>query len=404
MLFLTCEVEGEERICLAMSGFVATKGEDIKMARKKKYNLEAQRGKIPTASTRATEWLERLPASSLNAGSIPGSEEFEVLSPSASKSSKQNRYKIKLKQLNRNFTCNFEVLVQAFICENVLPVSEGPWLEELKDLGVILTDTNVSSESIQVLIGADIICRLLTGKRKLLASGLVAVETHLGWTLMGKVPKVNTERINLAMTVTLFVKEAEIADLWILDVLGIKDPMEKESKQEIDLKTKEHFKETVEFNQDNRYEVCLPWADDSSPLPDNFNLAKKKLEVTTEKLLSSNLYDKYKNVFQEWLDEEPLNLDSHEDLNDFISKSTQFMLQGGFELRDWESTGCQTEHGWETPVLGMKWNRQFDSLWVNMSWMNELSLEKITNRIMLSAAHKVFDPIGNPPQLCFAQS
>ncbi|GBM83170.1 hypothetical protein AVEN_43667-1 [Araneus ventricosus] len=100
--------------------------------------------------------------------------------------------------------------------------------------------------------------RLLTGKRKLLSSGLVVVETHLGWTLMGKVPQVNTERVNLAMTVTsLFVKEAEIADLWRLDVLGIKDPMEKKSKQKIELKTKEHFKETVTFNQDNRYEEWL---------------------------------------------------------------------------------------------------------------------------------------------------
>ncbi|GBN74491.1 hypothetical protein AVEN_110562-1 [Araneus ventricosus] len=79
--------------------------------------------------------------------------------------------------------------------------------------------------------------------------------------------------------------------------------MEKMSKHEIDLKTKEHFKETVKVNQDNRYEVCLSWADDSSPLPDNFNLSKKRLEVTNEKLLSRNLYGIYENVFQEWLDE-----------------------------------------------------------------------------------------------------
>ncbi|GBN58345.1 hypothetical protein AVEN_148347-1 [Araneus ventricosus] len=75
------------------------------------------------------------------------------------------------------------------------------------------------------------------------------------------------------------------------------------SKHKIDLKTKEHLKETVKFNQDNCYEVCLQWADDSSPLPGNFNLAKKRLEVTTEKLLSRNLYNKYEKVFQEWLDE-----------------------------------------------------------------------------------------------------
>ncbi|GBL89481.1 hypothetical protein AVEN_87825-1 [Araneus ventricosus] len=403
--------------------------------------------------------------------------------------------RIKLKKLNGNFTCNFEVLDQAVICENVLPLSESPWLDELKDLGVILTNNIVYSESMQVLIGADIMGKLLTGKRKLLSSGLVAVETHLGWALMGKVPQVNTERVKLAMIVTsLFVNKTEIADLWRLDVLGIKDPIEKKSKQEINLKTKEHFKETLKFNQDNRYEVCVPWAVDSSLLPDNFNLVKKRLEVTTEKLLSRNWYDKYENVFQEWLDEgiieeippnevalygnyvphrpvikensstSPIrpwknleekklkvfphtrvvfgvksspfllasvteyhieaskgfdcefkkilkqsfyvdnvvvSLDSYEVLNNFISKSTPLMLQGGFELRDWESTGCKTEHGWETPVLGMKWNRQLDSLRVNMSWMNELSLEKIT-KIMLSVARKVFDPIGYtaPVMLC----
>ncbi|GBM45479.1 hypothetical protein AVEN_210215-1 [Araneus ventricosus] len=129
----------------------------------------------------------------------------------STKECKHNCYRIKLKQLNGNFTCNFEVLDRALICENVSPVSEGSWLDELKDLGFILTDTNVYSESIQALIGADIMGRLLTGKRKLLSSGLVVVETLLGWTLMGKVPQVNTERVNLAMTVTsLFVKEADL--------------------------------------------------------------------------------------------------------------------------------------------------------------------------------------------------
>ncbi|GBM79102.1 hypothetical protein AVEN_177416-1 [Araneus ventricosus] len=50
MLFLKDKVEGEERISMAMSGFGLTKGEDVKMPWKKKYNLETQRGKIPIAS------------------------------------------------------------------------------------------------------------------------------------------------------------------------------------------------------------------------------------------------------------------------------------------------------------------------------------------------------------------
>ncbi|GBN40527.1 hypothetical protein AVEN_120918-1 [Araneus ventricosus] len=623
MLFIKGEVEGEERISLAMSGFGLTKGEDIKMPRKKKYNLETQRGKIPTASmllasTRTTEvkkpkcifcdgkhvssdcfnaqkltleekqkiafkntnqkkeeeenpsgndvnlsnvnpnpkvFLQTFKAKLLSSDKEKtvrvlcdtGSQKSYILKNIAeemkypvgrqetikhslfdcvsTKECKHNCYRIKLKQLNGNFTCNFEVLDQV----------------NVKMYYLLYVKMNL--EPIQVLIGADIMGKLLTGKRKLLSSGLVAVETHLGWTLMGKVPQVSTERVNLAMTVTsLFVKEAEIADLWRLDVLGIKDPMEKKSKQERDLKTKEHFKETVISNQDNRYEVCLPSADDSFPLPDNFKLAKKRLEEWLDegiieevppnevalygnylphrpviKEISStnpirpvfdasaklqshpslnqclqcgpnlielipdilarfrvkkfgdtadirkaflqmsvskgdrdylrflwwkNLEEKKLKVFRHtrvvfevksspfllasviehhieaskgfdsefkkilkqsfYVDNVVASLDSYEDLNNFISKSTQLMLQGGFELGDWESTECETEHGWETPVLGIKWNRQLDSLRVNMSWMNKLSLEKITKRIMLSAAHKVFDPIGYtaPVMLC----
>ncbi|GBN42229.1 hypothetical protein AVEN_147914-1 [Araneus ventricosus] len=319
MLFLKGEVEGEERISLAMSDFGVTKGEDVKMSRKKKYNLETQRGKIPTASmllasTRATEVKKpkcifcdgkHVSSDCFNAQKLTLEEKqkivrdknccFACLLPGHSvrkcrkflkcpvcskkhvtlmcdqlqafKNTNQEEnpsgndvnlsnvnpkvflQTFKAKLLSRDKEKTVRVLCdtgsqklyilkniseemkysvsrqetikhslfggvstkESVICENVLPVSEGPWLDELKGLGVVLTDTNVSSESMQVLIGADII--------------------------------------------------------------------------------------------DNRYEVYLPWADDSFPLPDNFNLAKKRLEVTTEKLLSSNLYDKYENVFQEWLDE-----------------------------------------------------------------------------------------------------
>ncbi|GFX30218.1 integrase catalytic domain-containing protein [Trichonephila clavipes] len=151
-------------------------------------------------------------------------------------------------------------------------------------------------------MGADIMGKLLTGKRKHLTSSLVTVETQLRCILMGKVPQINSERFNLAMTVTsLFIKGVDISDLWGIDVIGIKDPMEKISKNEIDLKTKEHFNETVKLNQDNHYEVCHGLM--IAPLSANFNFANKRLEMTTEILLSRNLYGKHENVFQEWLNE-----------------------------------------------------------------------------------------------------
>lgn len=106
------------------------------------------------------------------------------------------------------------------------------------------------------------------------------------------------------MTVTsLFVKEADISSLWRLDLIGINDPIEKKSRQEIDLQTKEHFLETVRINEDGRYEVCLPWADDKSPLPDNLHLAKKRLDYTTSKVEAVDIYQGYENVFPSWLAE-----------------------------------------------------------------------------------------------------
>ncbi|GFU46363.1 integrase catalytic domain-containing protein [Trichonephila clavipes] len=80
------------------------------------------------------------------------------------------------------------------------------------------------------------------------------------------------------------VNELDISDLWRLDLIGINYPIEKKFKQEIDLQTKEHFLETVKINCDRQYEVCLPWADDKSPLPDNLHLVQRRMEYTTSKL------------------------------------------------------------------------------------------------------------------------
>ncbi|GFQ63838.1 hypothetical protein TNCT_293001 [Trichonephila clavata] len=54
----------------------------------------------------------------------------------------------------------------------------------------------------------------------------------LGWTVMGKV----SNEINLDssyLTLSLFVNEAKITDLWNLDSFGINDPCEKQSKEEV---------------------------------------------------------------------------------------------------------------------------------------------------------------------------
>jgi hypothetical protein len=51
---------------------------------------------------------------------------------------------------------------------------------------------------------------------------------------MGKAPQNGAVNSNLAISVTsLFIKEAEISDLWKLDLVGIHEPTEKKTKEQL---------------------------------------------------------------------------------------------------------------------------------------------------------------------------
>jgi hypothetical protein len=74
----------------------------------------------------------------------------------------------------------------------------------------------------------------------------VAVETYLGWTLMGKAPQNGAVNSNLAVTVTsLFIKVFEISDIWKFDLIGIHDPIEKKTKEQVHVNTWSHFRRIV---------------------------------------------------------------------------------------------------------------------------------------------------------------
>ncbi|GBN77178.1 hypothetical protein AVEN_36380-1 [Araneus ventricosus] len=107
---------------------------------------------------------------------------------------------------------------------------------------------------IDILIGADVAGRLFTGKRRVLSSGLVALESYLGWIIMRKT-NLLSEKEDTAM---------------------------------------------MKLNQDGRYEVSLPWKGDHLPLPSNKEIAMKRLETSTRKLHHENLFTAYDDVFKEW--------------------------------------------------------------------------------------------------------
>ncbi|XP_018370125.1 PREDICTED: uncharacterized protein LOC108765776 [Trachymyrmex cornetzi] len=57
------------------------------------------------------------------------------------------------------------------------------------------------------------------------------------------------------------------------------------------------------MDEEDRYEVLLPWKQDHSPLEDNKNLAVKRLASTTKRLKAQGLYDAYQETLDNWLAE-----------------------------------------------------------------------------------------------------
>lgn len=114
--------------------------------------------------------------------------------------------------------------------------NRGPWIEDLASQNTTFSDLD-SSGPIEVLIGADVRGNLWTVGHNALDCKSVAVETKLGWTLMGKIQKSKNNE-TATYVVTSMLTTAKITDLWKLDSLGKMDSFEKSSKREIEKNTK----------------------------------------------------------------------------------------------------------------------------------------------------------------------
>ncbi|GBL83684.1 hypothetical protein AVEN_132612-1 [Araneus ventricosus] len=118
-------------------------------------------------------------------------------------------YKIYLSSLDNDYTCKLDALDQKVICNDISSIRNGTWIHELKNKGIYLTEIHNNSEPIEVLLGADVSGKLFTGRREELKTGLIAMETKFGWTLMGKVPHYeNFKDVN--MTVLNMLSQEDI--------------------------------------------------------------------------------------------------------------------------------------------------------------------------------------------------
>lgn len=99
---------------------------------------------------------------------------------SKSESVEHKVHRICLSSVDDKYACNFIALNKKTICCEVPGVKGGPWVRELENKGIQLTDVDLPDEPVSVLMGADVMGKLITGKMLDLDCGASAMETRLG--------------------------------------------------------------------------------------------------------------------------------------------------------------------------------------------------------------------------------
>ncbi|XP_008484712.1 uncharacterized protein LOC103521378, partial [Diaphorina citri] len=101
------------------------------------------------------------------------------------------------------------------------------------------------------------------------------------------------------------------------------------------------------------------------------------------------LLELLKNSF--YVDNCLASVDNIEQAQSFITLASSVMIERGFELRGWEKSGDQVDK--TTNVLGLVWDRYSDTLAINTERLSTMKFDNVTKKIMLSAAHRLFDPL-----------
>ncbi|GFW52721.1 uncharacterized protein TNCV_2393011 [Trichonephila clavipes] len=177
---------------------------------------------------------------------------------------------------------------QKRICTPIPKLKDSELINELKEYGIFVSDASVNENcclferepnEIHMLLGADIIGNLLIGDEvKHLKGGLVAVNTHLGWTVMGKMKMEKERHSNVLLSLHTRIELEEAA--------------------------KDHFARHVTRDADGRYVVSLPWIQGHPFLSNCRNLAERRLKNCVRSLERSKNLGKYEAVFHSWQNED----------------------------------------------------------------------------------------------------
>ena len=205
-----------------------------------------------------------------------------------------------MKSLDNKYACNFTVMNQHTICNTIPTIKSDSSIEKLRSKNIFLSDVGGESKVIDVLIGADIQGKLMTGKKIELDNGLIAFETHFGWTVIGKVHDDSIKSDTVTMIATMFAQGASVSDLWHLDVLGIKDSIENSERALREKEAREFLIRTAKLNADGHYEVRLPLLENHTSVSNNYDISRNRLTKTISRLETQGILAAYDDIFKQW--------------------------------------------------------------------------------------------------------
>lgn len=164
----------------------------------------------------------------------------------------------------------------------------------------------MEQEGIGLLIGGGYYWNIVTGHMKRLDNGLVAVERKFGWLIQGTVPipvmSVTTETMDVNV-LHLSVDEGQalsdqLRSFWETKSLSITD-----IKQNPETEALWKFEQSIKYQQ-GRYEVSLPWREESINLATNYCIARNRLNGLIKRFHNNEvLHEQYDQVIKKYLAE-----------------------------------------------------------------------------------------------------
>ncbi|KAJ8893347.1 hypothetical protein PR048_005938 [Dryococelus australis] len=142
-----------------------------------------------------------------------------------------NLYVMPLHCLHNNYSHTIPVLSRKTIRGIIPRLKYGPWMKDIEGKGSCSV-ISVLTPEVELLIGVNTLCSMITGDIIRLDSGLIVA---------GKLWKILEDDSAVSITNSLCVPSASLKELWELECIGINYPAEILIKKEMEMVTMKHF-------------------------------------------------------------------------------------------------------------------------------------------------------------------